>query len=155
MKAGKPEQFLKSQFADTDPAFSPDGRWIAYVSEETGRREVFVRPFPMREQQVQISNGGADFPQWSPSKKELLFRGADNRIMVVDYTVNDNSFAPGKPKLWSDVQLFYPGSLNLDLAPDGKRFIVLNAQETGGDGRSAVHVTMLQNFLDELKRRIP
>jgi hypothetical protein len=75
--------------------------------------------------------------------------------MVVDYTVNGNSFAPGKPRLWLDVQLFYPGSHNLDLAPGGKRFVVLTAPESAGGGKNAVHVTMLQNFLDELKRRIP
>jgi hypothetical protein len=75
--------------------------------------------------------------------------------MVVDYTVSGNSFAHGKPKLWSDVRLFYPGVRNLDLAPDGKRFIMLNAPEKSGDGKSSVHVTMLLNFLDELQRRIP
>jgi hypothetical protein len=69
--------------------------------------------------------------------------------------VNGNSFAPGKPRLWSDAQLFYPGSLNLDLAPDGNHFVVPTTPETAGDGKKAVHVTMLQNFLVELKRRIP
>jgi serine/threonine-protein kinase len=154
---GKPELFLRTPADERVPTFSPDGRWIAYRSDESGTIQIYVRPFPAAGGgQWQISaGGGARFPIWSKNGRELFYETADNRIMVVDYTVNGNSFAPGKPKLWSDVQLFYPGVSNLDLAPDGKRFIVLTTPETGGDGKSAVHVTMLQNFLDELKRRIP
>jgi serine/threonine-protein kinase len=157
-KPGKPELFLPRTPADERIAtFSPDGRWIAYRSDESGTTQIYVRPFPAAGGgKWQISaGGGARFAIWSKNGRELFYETADNRIMVVDYTVNGNSFASGKPKLWSDVQLWYPGSLNLDLAPDGKRFIVLTTPETGGDGKSAVHVTMLLNFLDELKRRIP
>jgi serine/threonine-protein kinase len=155
-KPGQPELFLRTPASESAPSFSPDGRWIAYRSDASGAAAIYVRPFPAAgEAKWEISaGGGGRYPIWSKNGRELFFETAGNRIMVVDYTVNGNSFAYGKPKLWSDVQLFYPGSLNLDLAPDGKRFIVLTAPETGG-GKSAVHVTMLQNFLDELKRRIP
>jgi hypothetical protein len=61
----------------------------------------------------------------------------------------------GKPRLWSDRQLFYPGTSNLDLAPNGKRFAVLALPETPPGEKGTVHVTMLLNFFDELKRRIP
>jgi serine/threonine-protein kinase len=154
---GKPESFLRSPADERIATFSPDGRWIAYRSDESGTATIYVRPFPAASGgKWQISaDGGARFPIWSKNGRELFYETGDNRIMVVDYTVNGNSFAPGKPKLWSDVQLLYPGSLNLDLAPDGKRFVVLTAPESEGDGKSAVHVTMLLNFLDELKRRIP
>jgi hypothetical protein len=74
--------------------------------------------------------------------------------MVVDYTVDGASFVPGKPRLWSDKQLFFPGVPNLDLAPDGKRFAVL-ALPDAEQAKGSVHVTMLFNFFDELKRRIP
>jgi hypothetical protein len=62
---------------------------------------------------------------------------------------------PRKPRLWVDKQLFYTGTINLDLAPDGKRFAVLEAAETEGAQKSSVHVTFLLNFFDELRRRIP
>ena len=75
--------------------------------------------------------------------------------MVVDYTVKGDSFAPGKPRLWSDKQLFFPGRSNLDLAPDGKRFGVFQPVEATGGEKGSVHVTMLLNFFDEVRRRVP
>ena len=75
--------------------------------------------------------------------------------MVVDYTVNGDSFVPGKPRLWSEKQIFDAGLANLALAPDGKRFAVFPMPEAAGPDKGSVHVTFLQNFLDELRRRIP
>ena len=76
--------------------------------------------------------------------------------MVVDYTVAGDSFVPGKPRLWSDKERFsISGTSNLDLAPDGKRFAVRALPETGHGEKSSVHVVFLQNFFDELRRRIP
>ena len=74
--------------------------------------------------------------------------------MVVEHTVNGASFVPGEPRLWSDKQLFYTGTSNLDLAPDGKSFAVLALPDTPPGEKGTVHVTMLFNFFDELKRRI-
>ena len=74
---------------------------------------------------------------------------------MVDYTVEGGSFVPGKPRLWSDKQLFYTGTSNLDLAPDGRRFAVFTTPEPANDAKGNVHVTMLLNFFDELKRRLP
>ena len=75
--------------------------------------------------------------------------------MVMDYKAEGASFVPGKPRLWTDQQLFYTGALNMDLAPDGKRFIVLSTPEAAGGGKESVHVTMLQNFFDEVRRKLP
>ena len=75
--------------------------------------------------------------------------------MVVDYTVDGASFAAGKPRLWSDKQLFYTGTSNLDLAPDGKRFVVFSMPESAPREKSSVHVTMLLNFFEDLKRKLP
>ena len=87
--------------------------------------------------------------------RELFYETLEGRIMVVDYTVQGDSFMPGKPRAWCDKQLFYMGSSNMDLAPDGRRFVVLiPAQEADGE-KGSVHITMLLNFFDELKRRIP
>jgi hypothetical protein len=66
---------------------------------------------------------------WSNNGRELFFETADHRIMVVDYTVNGDSFAPSKPRLWSEKQIFYTGHSNLALAPDGKRFAVFPMPE--------------------------
>jgi len=155
-KPGKPELFLRTPANENVPRFSPDGRWIAYRSDETGIAEVYVRPFPPGAGgKWQISSGGGSYGLWSKNGHELFYETADNRIMVVDYTVEGRTFVPGKPRLWSDKQLFYPGTSNLDLAPDGKRFIILSMPEAPAGEKGSVHVTMLQNFFDELRRRIP
>jgi hypothetical protein len=136
--------------------FSPDGRWLAYRSNESGTDEIYVRRFPAgRGGKWQISTGGGLYGVWSKNRRELFYEAVDTRIMVVDYTVNGDSFVPGRPRLWSDKQLFYAGGSNLDLAPDGKRFAVLAMPEAAGPEKGSVHVTFLQNFVDELRRRIP
>ena len=103
----------------------------------------------------QISAGGGLYPFWSSNGRELFYETADYRIMVIDYSVDGATFVPGKPRLWSDKQLFFAGKMNLDLAPDGKRFAVLALPETAPGEKGSVHVTMLLNFFDELRRRIP
>jgi serine/threonine-protein kinase len=155
-KAGKPEPFLRTLADEVVPMFSPDGRWIAYRSDESGTNEIYVRPFPGGQGgKWQISTGGGLYPVWCNNGRELFYESADNRIMVVDYAVNGDSFLPGKPRLWSETQLFYSGSSNLALAPDGKRFAVFPMPEAAGPDKGSVHVTFLLNFLDELRRRIP
>jgi serine/threonine-protein kinase len=155
-KAGTPEPFLRTQANETVPRFSPDGHWIAYRSGETGANEVYVRPFPAASGgKWQISTGGGLYGLWSNKGRELFYETADHRIMVLEYTVEGATFVPGKPRLWSDRQLFYAGTSNLDLAPDGKRFAVLMIPESGSAGKGSVHVTVLLNFFDELRRKLP
>jgi hypothetical protein len=123
---------------------------------KSGSGEIYVRPFPPgREGKRHVSSGGGIFAFWSKNGRELFYEGFDSRIMVVDYKASAGSFVAAKPRLWSGTQILNPGLLNTDLAPDGKRFVVLYASEPAGDERRTVHVTLLQNFFDEVKRRIP
>ncbi len=157
-KPGKPELFFGTPFDELEPAFSPDGRWIAYTSNESGRAEVYVRPFPSGTPsgsgKWQISTGGGRYPIWSRSGRELFYETLDNRIMVSAYTAKADSFAADKPSPWSNTQILeaFIGLWNLDLAPDGKRFAVFPRPDATGD---YVHVTVLLNFFDELRRRVP
>jgi len=155
-KPGKPELFLRTPSDEQEPAFSPDGRWIAYASSESG--ELYVRPFlggtPSGSGKWQISTGGGLHPIWSRDGRELFYETPDNRIMAATYTAKGDSFAPDRPRLWSNTQimdLFGTGISNLDLSPDGKRFAVIPTAEQKG----SVHVTVLLNFFDELRRRVP
>jgi serine/threonine-protein kinase len=152
-KAGTPEQFDQGGVEQTEPAFSPDGRWIAYTSVESGPRHVYVRPYPISGGgKWQISASQGNFPRWSRTRPELYYVGGDNRIMAVDYTTSGGAFVPGKPWQWSNAQLQSTGTYSaFDIAPDGKRFVVFPLSETSG----TVHVTFLLNFFDELKRRLP
>ncbi|MGA3323237.1 MAG: hypothetical protein ABSF45_02095 [Terriglobia bacterium] len=138
------------------PMFSPDGRWVAYRSSESGSYEIHVWPFPGgRGGKWQISTGGGQYAVWSSKGRELFYETADNHIMVVDYTAIGDSFVLGKPRLWSKKQIFNAGPVNLALAPDGKRFAVFPMPEDGGPEKGSLHVTFLLNFLDYLRRQIP
>jgi serine/threonine protein kinase/Tol biopolymer transport system component len=155
-KPGKPKPFVNSAFADAEPAFSPDGRWLAYHSNETGSFEVYVRPFPGPGGKWQISSGGGLDPKWSRNGKELFYRTPDSKIMVATYTTSGDSFHADKPQLWSPGQFTDRGGgiFNFDLHPDGKRFAVLKTP--GTEQTAAVNkVNFIFNFFDQLRRIVP
>ena len=151
------EIFLRTPFNETVPSFSPDGRWIAYRSNESGANEIYVRAFPGTggAWQRQISNGGGLYAIWSNNGRELFYETLDHRIMVMDYVASAATFGVGKPRLWSDRELYYTGLTNLALTPDGRRFAVFPRPEAMGGESGAVRVTFLLNFFDELRRRLP
>ena len=149
-KAGTPERYLTSQFSETVPMFSPDGRWMAYESNESGRPEIYVRAFPAGSSKWQISNNGGTWPIWSPNGRELLYRSGD-QLVSVPYTAAGNSFVSEKPKIWLTT---LGNAISFDLSPDGKRVLVVTP--TGGDVPKVEHtVVFMQNFFDELRRRVP
>jgi serine/threonine-protein kinase len=155
-KFGEPKPFLNSIFVESDPAFSPDGRWIAYGSNESGSYEVYVRPFPGPGGKWQVSTGGGDYPKWSRNSKELFYRTAESKIMVATYTASGDSFQAGKPQLWSPGQFTGRGFIsNFDLHPDGKRFAVLKTPETARAAAANNKVSFIFNFFDELRRKLP
>jgi Tol biopolymer transport system component len=155
-KAGEPKPFVNSPFYEGEPAFSPDGRWLAYVSNESGNFEVYVRPFPGPGGKWQVSTGGGVLPRWPRNGKELFYRTEDTKIMVVTYTASSDSFRADKPQLWSPGQFteLGQGNYNFDLHPDGKRFAVLKAPSTE-QGAAVNKVSFIFNFFDELRRKLP
>jgi serine/threonine-protein kinase len=148
-KVGKPAPFLVTPADERTPMFSPDGRWIAYQSDESGRLEVYLRPFPGPGGKWQISTEGGDRPVWSNNGPELFYRSAEG-MMVASYKVNGEAFVYDKPRLWAPIKDL---GMYFDLAPDGKRFAVLQPVTPGQNGLE--HVTFLLNFFDELRRRTP
>jgi len=155
LRAGEPRMFLRTSTVNTFAAFSPDGRWLAYADAPAGTYEVYVRAFPDNGTQVQVSNAGGTMPSWSGNGHELFYRTEDNRIMVAKWAVKGHVFVADKPRVWSEKQLANTGvTTNLDLAPDGKRFVVLMPAEDPAPGESQNHVTLMWNFFDEIRRRV-
>jgi serine/threonine-protein kinase len=157
-KPGKPFVFLNSPSNEGMAQFSPDGRWIAYASDESGRFEVYVRPFPGPGGKWLISTKGGLYPAWSPKGKELFYvEYSDSKIMVADYTLSGGAFKADKPRPWSSasVPLLQSGKPPFDVSPDGKRLAALlrppEAQQTAIED----HLTFLFNFTDELRRLVP
>jgi serine/threonine-protein kinase len=155
LKAGTPEPFLKSHSSDLLPSCSPpDGRWLAYQSDESGKDEIYVRAFrpPSSAQgaKSQISNSGGTTPVWSRGAHELMYRSGD-QIMAVSYTVNGDTFVPDKPRVW----IAKLGGTDWDLAPDGKRAAVVTPVESGGAPPRDNETVFLLNFFDELRRKVP
>jgi serine/threonine-protein kinase len=154
LKAGKPEQFLKSSFVDAAPSFSPDGRWLAYQSNESGKNEVYVRPFPPpssgQSGQWQVSNSGGRMPHWSRVGHELMYQSG-NQIMATSYAVKGDTFVPDKPRVW----IARLGGTSWDLAPDGRRVVVVTPLESAEAPKQDHEVVFLLNFFDELRRRVP
>jgi serine/threonine-protein kinase len=155
-KAGTPEVFLRTPQAEIDASFSPDGKWIAYSSQEAGAFEVYVRPFPGPGGRWQVSAGDGVWPQWSRTGRQILYVTTTGRIMAADYEIRGDTFVAGKARLWSETRVNVNiGLPYFKLAAEGKRVLTyINPADTA-ENNTSVHVTMLLNFFDELKRRLP
>ena len=166
LKAGTPVPFFKSTFQDVAPSFSPDGRWLAYHSNESGRNEVYVRAFPPPSASSasspgsagqggkwQVSNNRGGGPQWSRTGHELVY-WSGNQLMTVGYTVNRTTFVADKPRVWI-ASLSGAGPTDWDLDPDGKRVVALVPEGIAQAPQPEHEIVMLQNFADELRRRVP
>ena len=165
-KAGEPAILLHTPARAVADGISPDGRWIAYTSSESGIPEVYVRPFAgtsVSQGKWQISSGGGSFPEWSRSGRQIIFSkpgggSADTQdfhIWMVDYEAEGTSFRAGKPRLWSDkpAPTATTATQAFDLAPDGKRMAVL-ALPQAQSSKANLHAMFLLNFSDELRRRV-
>jgi serine/threonine-protein kinase len=157
-KPGKTTALAESTATQANPAFSPDGKWLAYGSTETGALEVYVRPFPGDGRRVRVSTSGGTQPMWSRKGNELFYllraaSGSDNAIMAASYRVEGDTFRVDLPRRWSPASIETRGPFrNFDLHPDGTRFAVMTAV---AEERKRDHVTLILGFADELRRLVP
>ena len=158
-KSGKPFPFLNGPSNEGQAQFSPDGRWIAYTSDESGRFEVYVRPFPGPGGKWQISANGGLWPVWSPKGKELFYEEvSDSKIMVAAYTASGSAFQAEKPRPWASnsMPLVQSSGLPFDVSPDGKRLaVLLKTPDPSQTAAKEDKITFFFNFPDELRRIIP
>jgi serine/threonine-protein kinase len=151
-KAGRPTVFFPTRGNESGPMFSPDGRWLAYLSTESGMPEIYVRPFAGGEGKWKISTAGGFFPSWSRTRRELFYLepSAQAPIMVAAYKAGEGSFHAEKPQRWSPgMVLMSSAARPYDLHPDGLRVAMLKPPDTSLPQEKPVFIF---NVFDELRR---
>lgn len=145
MKTGHMSPVLVIGTDQAEPAFSPDGRWFAYTSNETGRAEVYVQSFPPGGRKWTVSEDGGRAPRWSSDGREIYFR-TDSAMMASGVAMKP-SMSIGKPEVLFTTDL----ALEYDVAPDGQRFLMLRENARS---RESAHLRVVLGAFDELRRRV-
>jgi Tol biopolymer transport system component len=153
--------FLNSRFNEMYPEFSPDGHWLAYASDESGRFEVYVQPFPAGAGKWQISNDGGTEPLWAPDGKQLFYRSAGGAFALASAQVwavdvqTTSGFSATKPSLLFEQQ-GYRATTPIrcwDISPDGERFLMVKLEER--KPQPLTEMVLVQNWFDEVRRLAP
>ncbi|MFQ5641056.1 MAG: protein kinase, partial [bacterium] len=155
--------YLSTPALEVDCQFSPNGKWITYMSNESGTTEIYVRPYPESAGGVwKISNGGSDKPIWSPDGKKIFYRNRDHdfgrRLALQGYgmfsveVTSGDVFSKGAPKKIFEGNYFLPTRRRFDIHPDGDRFIMIQPPDVGPQERT---IFVIQNFDEELKWLVP
>jgi serine/threonine-protein kinase len=150
----EPWPFLNTEFDETGAMFSPDGHWLAYMSNETGRDEVYVQAFSVTDLggTKQISIGGGTEPVWAPDGRELFYRNGDRMMAVAIET--EPELSVGTPRLLFEGR-FLPGPpwsrRNYDISPDGQRFLMIKRKQD----LVPTEIIVILNWFEELKRLVP
>ena len=144
-----PIPLVATPFRERSPALSADGKWLAYASDETGRFEVFVRPFPdVASGKWQISSAGGSNPRWSRDGRELFYLSPEQRIMVAEVSTTP-AFEASVPKPLFLARLLFPG-VNIrsyyELSPDGQRFLLVSPEPGDVLAGSSVIVNWTKAF---------
>ena len=152
-----PAPFVETRFTELGAIFSPNGRWVAYVSNRSGRNDVYVRPFPGPGTEVTISVEGGQEPVWAPSGSELYYRH-DDELVVVSVDEVGSSLSVGTPRHVLDDRFMRdlsgaPGGVaNYDIAPNGEQFVMVDAPSGAGDDSVELHLVL--NWIEELRQRV-
>jgi len=153
LKDGQAQPFLRTPFTESVPQFSPDGHRLAYISNESGRYEVYVQPYPGPGGKWQVSTDGGTEPVWNPNGRELFYRDG-SKMMSVEISTQ-TGFTTGKPRmLFEGPYLPSPATTpNYDVSRDGQRFLMLKSSATGEEAATQINVVF--NWCEEMKRRVP
>jgi eukaryotic-like serine/threonine-protein kinase len=137
----KPVAYLQTPFRARNAQFSPDGKWVAYESNESGGEEIYIQPFPSTGAKWQVSNQKGTQPRWRADGKELFFlSGTTQRMWAAGIRI-----LAGRPEIETSRALFtvllYPGPAYLyDAAPDGQRFLVISPPSVGSEGAYPLNI---------------
>jgi len=159
--ARSPVPILDTQFGEAYPDFSPDGRWLACASDQSGRTEVYVQPYPGPGPRHQVSANGGTGPAWSHDGSELFYtttqaiggQATSTRMMAVPVTLRPK-FVAGTPRQLFEGRYGATGGIrSYDVTADGKRFLMVQQNER--PAVAAAEMILVQNWLEELKARVP
>ena len=154
-----PEPFVETPFMERGAIFSPNGRWIAYVSDKSGQNDVYARPFPGPGLEVTISVGGGEEPVWAPSGSELYYRH-DDELLVVSIDETGSSLAVDTPRhvlddtFMRDTGGAAGGVANYDIAPSGEQFVMVENASSAGGRVFAPQLYVITNWFEELLERV-
>ena len=150
---------LQTDANEMSPEFSPDGRWLAYVSNESGREEVYAQPYPGPGERQLISNNGGEQPSWAPNGRELFYvqREPGNRVLKL-LAVRVNAapeFQASVPHtVFEHTDLGIAWGRSYDVSPDGQRFLIALTKDPS-TALAPAQMIFVQNWFDELKRVVP
>jgi len=146
----EPRPLLQTKADEWESRFSPDVRWVAYMSNESGQNQIYVQSFPDAAIRVPISREGGTNPRWHPQGKELFFIGRDNALMSVEVQTDASGLRAGPPKTLFTLPMLGPAPVvaGYDLSSDGERFL-MNLQVPGS---TADHIAVVLNWLADVKR---
>jgi serine/threonine protein kinase len=157
VQPGSPvEPLAETRFKGTMADFSPNGRYFAYQSEESGRNEIYVRPFPRVDNgRWQVSTAGGTRPVWARSGRELFYLDASNTLTVVPVGTSDPTISIGSPAKVFDNKYAEPNpSRHFDVSADGKRFLMLKPSATGDPNATPISMVLVEHWFEELKLRV-
>jgi Tol biopolymer transport system component len=143
----RPRPLVRTSGFDGGAQFSPDGRWIAYASDDSGLMQVYVRPFPGPERKWQVSTDGGTAPRWNRNGQELFYRNG-NRMMAVSVTTGPE-LVSSSPRMLFDQRYAFGANVtlaNYDVSADGQRFVMV--KDDPGSGR----LNVVLNWFNELTR---
>ncbi len=139
--------WVATDFDEGSPRFSPDGKWVAYVSDESSSQEVYVRPFPGPGGRVQISSGGGGEPSWSRDGRRIFYRSGI-RLMAADLAGGATPAVTGRHQVMTITTPMLNNTSNYDLSPDGRR--ILLSKSAGGEAKLVV----VTNWFTEVRRKL-
>jgi serine/threonine-protein kinase len=147
---------VKSEFCNARAAVSPDGRWMAYQSNVSGRIEIYVERYPALGNRQQISTGGGVLPLWSRDGRELFFSAPDGRQMFAVPVQSGTTLVAGRPQVLFEFAMFVAPNMTrpYDIAPDG-RFLIIRSGQTDADGGTASNLILVLNWFEDLKAKVP
>jgi serine/threonine-protein kinase len=164
----RPQPLVQTPFMERNGDISPDGRWLAYESNESGQFEIYVRPFPnVNDGRWQVSTGGGTTPVWNRSGRELFYLTPGGQALmaaaILDVSGSERFRSSMPAKLFNTDAYFAPTGApsftnpgrTYDVSADGRRFLMIKNLSVGEETLPPQSITVLQNWVEELKRRVP